>query len=341
MVISAGVDAGTKDYEVVVIKGRDYELHRFESEEVKESPHELIELLQSLEADAIAGLSGYGLPIKRFSELSDRDVFLMTLNLDSKKAIGLRSLIREIRKRNMNFYTIPGVVHLPTIPKWRKFNKIDIGTYDKVCSAVLAVLELSEEKKLEEQNFLLAEVGYGFTSVLAIKSGKIVDALGGTSGFMGYSSLGSMDAELAYLLGEFPKGIVFSGGVKDYVLENNGNEIEILSEYVLKALKAIELSVGEAEICFLSGRFAKEVETIARDFYETRILHGFCDAKQSAQGAAIVANAIANGEYRKVVEHMEIFNARGSVFDHLSEKIRSRVLERISKALGSDMVFGT
>lgn len=332
MVISAGVDAGTRDYEIFVMKKNDYEVYKFESEKVREDAHDFIETLQSLDADAIAGLSGYGLPIKKFSELTDYEIFLMTLNLESKKAIGLRSLIRELRKRDLNLYTIPGVIHLPTVPKWRKFNKLDLGTYDKLCSAVLAVSEFLEEKEIEKQNFLLAEVGYGFTSVLAVKGGKIVDALGGTSGFMGFSSLGSIDAELAYLLGDFPKELVFGGGVRDYVLENNGNEIEILSEFVLKNLKALEVSVRDVELCFLSGRFAKDVERIIGEFYETRILHGFCKAKQSAQGAAIIANAIANGEFKRVVEHMEIFNARGSIFDYLSEKMKKRIFERISRA---------
>lgn len=334
MVISAGVDAGTKDYEIVVMKKGDFEVYSFEREKVKTDARDFIETLEALEANVVAGLSGYGLPIKRFSELSERDIFLMTLNLEVEATIGLRSLIKEIRERDLNFYTIPGVIHLPTVPEWRKFNRLDLGTYDKVCSVVLAVSELLEEKEPVKQNFLLAEVGYGFTSVLAIKSGKIIDALGGTLGFMGFSSLGSIDAELAYLLGGFPKSFIFSGGIKDYIAEKGGNEIEILSEFVLKGLKALEVSVGNVELCFLSGRFANELKKQINEFYETRVLQGFCRAKQSAQGAAIVANAIANGEYRKIVEHLEIFNAKGSIFDYLSEKVRNRVLERVSGILG-------
>lgn len=331
MVTSAGVDVGTKDYEIVVLRKGDCEVYRFESEKIKENSGEFVEILQSLSADVIAGLSGYGLPVKRFSELTDWEIFLMTLNLDQRATIGLRSIIREVKKKNLNVYTIPGVIHLPTVPEWRKFNKIDLGTYDKVCSAVLAVLELSEEKKIEEQNFLLAEVGYGFTSVLAVKEGRIVDALGGTSGFIGYSSLGSIDAELAYLLGEFPKKIVFSGGVKDYIAEKGGNAIEILSEFVLKGLKSLEVSVGKVDLCFLSGRFSKDLEKLLSRFYETRILQGFCAAKQSAQGAAVVANAIGNGESKEIVKHMGILDAKGSVLDYLSETIRTMVFKKVSR----------
>ncbi|MEM0350622.1 MAG: DUF1464 family protein [Archaeoglobaceae archaeon] len=330
MVTCAGVDAGTRDYEIVVLNKGDCEVYKFETGKIKDNPSDFLETLRSIEADTIAGLSGYGLPIKKFTELRDEEVFLMTLNLDKEASIGLRRIIGEIRKWGSNFYTIPGVIHLPSVPEWRKFNRIDLGTYDKVCSVVLAVLELSEEIELEKQNFLLAEVGYGFTSAIAVKNGKIVDGIGGTSGFMGYSSLGSIDAELAYLLGDFPKELIFSGGVKSFVSERGGNELEILSEFVIKNLKAVEVST-KAEICFLSGKFAEKVERRVREFYETRILRGYCKGKQSAQGAAIVANAIADGEFRKIVEHLEIFNAKGSIFDYLSSYIKNKILKRLNK----------
>ncbi|MCS7118551.1 MAG: DUF1464 family protein [Archaeoglobaceae archaeon] len=336
MVISVGVDAGTKDYEIVLMKKGEFEVYNFKSEKIKNDPSEFLDILLSFEADAIAGLSGYGLPVKRFSELKEKELFFLTLNLDQKTSIGLRSIIKKIKEQNMNFYTIPGVIHLPSVPEWRKFNRLDLGTYDKVCSTVLAVLEFSEEVIPEKQNFLFAEIGYGFTSVIAVRSGKIVDGVGGTSGFMGYSSIGSMDSELAYLLGEFPKALIFSGGVKDFVSEKGGNEMEILSEFVLKGLKSMEISVGKVNLCFLSGRFAKKVEDRVAEFYETRVLRGFCHGKQSAQGAAIIANAIAGGEFKELVKHLEVFNARGSIFDYLSKEIKERILERISRRIGKD-----
>ncbi|MCS7143908.1 MAG: DUF1464 family protein [Archaeoglobaceae archaeon] len=330
MVNAVGVDAGTKTYEIFAIKDGEFFAETFESDLVRENPIALVEAIESYEADVYAGLSGYGMPIKKFSQITKEDLLLMTLNVDFEKSIGLRSVIEEIRKKNMNFYTIPGVIHLPTVPKWRKFNKIDLGTSDKLCSAVLAVLQLSKEIELEKQSFILAEIGYGFSSFIAVKNGRIIDGIGGTSGFPGYSSLGSIDAELAYLLGDFPKNTIFTGGVKSFVEENGGNSIEVLSEFVLKGIKAIEVSVGKAEFCILSGKFAKDLEKIIAEEYNTRILKGFGIGKQSAQGAGVIANAIGGGEFEPIVRKMEIFSASGTVLDYLSAELKSRVLKRLN-----------
>ncbi|MEM2727279.1 MAG: DUF1464 family protein [Archaeoglobaceae archaeon] len=330
MVNVVGVDAGTKSYEIFAIKNGEFLAESFESELVRENPLALVEAIKSYEADIYAGLSGYGIPIKNFSQLTDKDLFLMTLNLDAERSIGLRSVIEAIRKSGLNFYTIPGVIHLPTVPEWRKFNKIDMGTSDKLCSAVLAVLQLSEEIEIEKQNFILAEIGYGFSSFIAVKNGKIVDGVGGTSGFPGYSSLGSIDAELAYLLGSFPKKLIFTGGIKSFVEEHGGNALDLLAEFVLKGLKVVEVSIGKADLCMLSGKFAKDLEKVIGDYYETEILKGFGIGKQSAQGAGVIANAIAGGEFKPLVKQMEIFSASGTVLDHLSAGLKTKVLEKLS-----------
>jgi len=325
-----GVDAGTESYEIFVLEDGEFSAESLKSDLVREEPERIVEAIDSCEADVYAGLSGYGIPVKRFSQLSEEEVFFMTLNLDKERSIGLRVVIEEIRRRDLNFYTIPGVIHLPTVPEWRKFNRLDIGTSDKLCSAVLAVLELSKEVEISRQNFIIAEIGYGFSSFIAVKNGKIVDGIGGTSGFPGYSSLGSLDAELAYVLGGFPKSLIFSGGVRSYVEERGGDALELLSEFVLKGLKAVEVSLGRAELCILSGKFARALEDRIAEEYETRILKGFGIGKQSAQGAAVIANAIAGGEFREIVEHMEIFSAKGTIFDHLSAEIRSRVMKKLN-----------
>ncbi|MCX8172381.1 MAG: DUF1464 family protein [Archaeoglobaceae archaeon] len=330
MVSAVGVDAGTESYDVFVIKDGDYFSERFKSEKIREDPALIFEAIISYEADVYAGLSGYGLPIKKFSQLRNEEIFLMTLNFEFEKSLGLRSIIEMIRCSDLNFYTIPGVIHLPTVPEWRKFNRIDIGTSDKLCSAVLAVVQLSEEVEVERQNFIFAEIGYGFTSFIGVKNGKIVDGIGGTSGFPGYSSLGSMDFELAYLLGSFPKKLIFSGGIKTFVEERGGNAIELLTEFTIKGLKAVEVSLGRAECCILSGKFAKLLKKSISEHYPTIILKGFGKGKQSAQGAGVIANAIAGGEFEPIVRHMEIFSAKGTILDYLSADLRKRVLERLN-----------
>jgi len=327
--ISAGIDPGTGSYDVVAIEdGRVVYRRSFETGEVRASPEIVVDAIEESGAEIAAGLSGYGLPVKPFSELDEVDLLLMTLNFDSERAIGLGNIIKAVNERNVNLYTVPAVIHLPTVPPWRKLNRIDIGTADKLCSAVLAVAKLSEEEELTKLNFILAEVGEGFSAFIAVKNGRIVDGMGGTTSFPGYSSLGAMDAELAYIIGEFPKKLIFSGGIKSFAEEwkiNDNEVINILSEFVLKGIRAMEVST-DADFYVLSGRFAPDVlRRLRGEGKEVRLLGGFGRGKQSAQGAAIIANAIAGGEYREIVDYMRILEAKGTLLDYITSDVMEYV----------------
>ncbi len=316
----AGIDAGTTSYDIVAIDDGNvvYE-ESLRTEKVRKDPYLLIDAIERCDAKIAAGLSGYGLPIKKFSELDEVDIFLMTLNFEQERSLGLRKIIEIARERNLELYTIPGVIHLPTVPDWRKINKIDMGTTDKLCSAVLAVYQLSNDVPLEKQNFVMAEVGY-FNAFIGIRGGRVVDGIGGSSGFPSFGSIGALDSELAYLIGDFPKEMIFCGGIKSFV-EGKYPEKEILAEFVLKGLRAVEVSVGKADVCVLSGRFAKDVKKLVKEYYDVVILKGFGIGKQSAQGAAIIADAINGGKFRSLVDHMKIFEARGTVLDYITKDI--------------------
>ncbi len=327
--ISAGIDPGTGSYDVVAIEdGRVVYRRNLKTEEVRASPKIVIDAIEESGAEIAAGLSGYGLPVKPFAELDEVDLLLMTLNFDSERAIGLRNIIRAVNERNVNLYTVPAVIHLPTVPPWRKLNRIDIGTADKLCSAVLAVAKFSEEEELTKLNFILAEVGEGFNAFIAVKNGRIVDGMGGTTSFPGYSSLGAMDAELAYIIGEFPKKLIFSGGIRSFAEEwkiKDNEVINILSEFVLKGIRAMEVST-DADFYVLSGRFAPDVlRKLRGEGKEVRLLGGFGRGKQSAQGAAIIANAIAGGEYKEIVDYMRILEAKGTLLDYITSDVMEYV----------------
>ena len=331
--ICAGIDPGTSTYEIFALENEEpFDKITVLTREVREDPSILLKALKDLNADVIAGLSGYGLPIKRFSELDERDLFLMTLNKDKDITMGMRRLIEIAKRDNLNLYTIPGVIHLPTIPEWRKINRIDMGTADKLCSVCLALHQLSDEVPIDKQRFVLVEAGFGFNAFISVKNGKVVDGVGGTSGFPAFSSLGAMDSELAYLLKPLPKSLLFSGGIKSY-LRDRGVKIEevehlkeykILVEFILKGIRVAEVSVGKINKVFLSGkvfeipRIAKAIKTE----YEIIKLKGFGFAKQSAEGAAIIANGIANGKFKKIMEHLEIHRARGTVLDYITSEFR-------------------
>ncbi len=322
--ISAGIDPGTGSYDVVALEeGRVVYRKSIPTETVRTEPERVVEAILESGAEIAAGLSGYGFPVKPFSELDEVDVMLMTLNFESEKAIGMRKLISVIKERGVNLFTIPAVIHLPTVPPWRKMNRIDLGTADKLCSAVLAVAKLSEEEEITKLNFVLAEVGEGFNAFIAVRNGRIVDGMGGSCSFPGYSSMGAMDAELAYIIGEFPKKLIFSGGVRSFAEEwklNESETLNILSEFVLKGLRAMEVSV-DADFYILSGRFAPDVlRKIRSEGKEVKLLGGL-GVKQSAQGAAIIANAIGGGEYREIVDYMKILEAKGTVLDYITKDV--------------------
>jgi len=340
VVIAAGIDAGTWSYDIFALKdGKPHRKISLLTSEVRKNPKILLDAISEIQADIIAGPSGYGLPVKRFSELSDEDVFLMTLNKDKKTAMGLRTLIDLARKENLNMYTLPAVIHLPTVPFWRKLNRIDMGTSDKLCSVALALYQLSRDIPYEEQSFVLVEAGYGFNAFIAVDGGKIVDGIGGTSGFPSFSSLGSMDGELAYLISDFPKCMLFSGGIRslardrgievERVEEISGEVSEWLCEFIMKGIRAVEVSMKNRGLLVLSGRifdipvFERIFKEKAEEFgYEIKKLEGFGHAKQSAEGAALIANGLAGGVFEEIVNHLEIKRAAGTVLDYITSDIK-------------------
>jgi predicted butyrate kinase (DUF1464 family) len=64
------------------------------------------------------------------------------------------------------------------------------------------------------------------------------------------------------------------------------------------------------------------IEKAEKFDFNCRVLRGFGKAKQSAEGAGIIANGIAGGELRDIVDHMEIRKSRGTVLDYITGEIR-------------------
>ncbi|MBE8539607.1 DUF1464 family protein [Geoglobus acetivorans] len=320
--VSAGIDAGTKSYAVYVFEdGRYFEI---DTSAVKANPEDFVEFLDSLEIETGAGLSGYGLPVKRIYEVDDHDLRMMTLNFDETATMGMRKVIDLVREKKLEIYTIPAVIHLNTVPDHRKINRIDMGTYDKVCSVAFVLHEFGID-----QSFVLAELGYGFNAFIAVENGKIVDGLGGTSGFPGFSSLSSIDAELAYLLKDINKDLVFSGGLKSYFEDRNmGFNADIFSEWVMKGIYSLK-AVVDFDNVYLSGRFADHVhKRVSEEFNAVNL--GRIGRKISAIGASVIASGISGKDGRDVVESLEILKASGTVLDHLTSDVAGFLRENIT-----------
>lgn len=232
MVKVVGTDSGTKSYDIFGFDDETEEVFVDEAiprEEMVKNPHIVIKRLKEIDkkyrVEAIVASSGYGIPLKLAKDSTDEEIALATFITENDvrrrlRIIGLRNLLKLLKEDpelNYKTYFTPGVIQLPTVPVYRKVNKIDMGTSDKVYTASLAIARYAELHGIEysKVNLIAVEIGFAYTSALAIRNGEIVDAVAGTAGFPGYLGLGFIDGELAYALAntiEFSKELLFRGG---------------------------------------------------------------------------------------------------------------------------------
>ena len=348
MVRVVGIDPGTRSFDLCGIdNGRVILDSTIPSTQIAENPESVIGILKSVvPLDVVVAPSGYGLPVTHISKLGQREHFLTILvrpdDLKISVLKGLRRLVNMLKDEGFNAFFIPGVIHLSTVPEFRKVNKIDMGTADKLCCAVLAIHDQSQRLGIpyDQTSFILVEMGFGYNAAIAVENGEIVDGIGGTTGGLGFLTLGAMDGELAYLLGGFSKGMLFQGGAA-YVAGNGTITPEILVDQArtapkkrvaldafidsaLKSVAAISVSVDHPREILVSGRISR-VEGICEAvshklsrFGKVRRVGRFAQvSKEAAQGAALIADGLAGGQFKELVEVTKIRKATGTVLDHI------------------------
>src|SRR5690348_15034504 len=208
-----GIDPGTVSIDVCGLDDGRLVLDRtFATADALADPEAFVGMLQREgPVDLIAGPSGYGLPLIAAREVTEEMFRLAFLAARGEQGGigGLRSLARALAGSSLPVVFTPGVIHLPTVPAYRKVNRVDMGTAEKVCAAALAISEQAERRgcAVSDVSLLLVELGGAFTAALAVDGGRIVDGLGGSSGPMGMHAAGALDGEVAFLAGEVPKGM--------------------------------------------------------------------------------------------------------------------------------------
>jgi predicted butyrate kinase (DUF1464 family) len=329
----AGIDPGTLSVDACGLdNGRLFLDATWPTAELMADPRPLIDaLLAAGPVECVAGPSGYGLPLCRARDASEDDLRLAFLAPPGEAGGigGLRALARRLDEAGLPLVFTPGVMHLETVPDRRKLNRVDLGTADKVCAAALAIAAESERRgqSCEETSLILLELGGAFTAGLAVERGQIVDGIGGTAGPIGWRAAGALDGEVAFLAGSVTKGMLFDGGVERIVEADPGLRETALDAYVEGAARAARLlhtAAPSAAAVLVSGRHAADRDIHRRlsealdDLGEVRTLAGFAArAKQGAQGAALVADGLAGGTHRTLVERLGIREAKGTVLDHL------------------------
>jgi predicted butyrate kinase (DUF1464 family) len=328
----AGMDPGTSSLDVLALEdGRVSAQHRFSPQQLQADPTLPLSWLQLHGPfELIAGPSGYGLPLVPAQQCRESDLALMALVRPDERGqargvLGFSSLLRTLTQSSLPILFLPGVIHLPTVPAYRKINRIDLGTVDKLCVAALALAQRSSERgqPFDAYHGCVVELGLAFTACLVLREGRLVDGLGGSCGPPGWSSAGAWDGELAYLLSPLEKKDLFIGGVRSVADAGQGKLW--FREELFKAVAGLRAVTCFDEIV-LSGRLLEsEPEEIAK---VEEHLRGVAPVvrlsslpevwvKHAAQGAALLADGLAGGAWSPLVEHLQLRQARGSVLDFL------------------------
>jgi len=355
MIRVIGIDPGTKSFDICGIEEENGQIKVFleesiPSEDLAKDPYIIIDLIKKNNPiELIVGPSGYGVELKHISKLTELDKKLMILVRKEDIGIpvlkGLKKIIEFMEKEKLNVYFIPGVIHLPTVPYYRKINKIDMGTADKLCCAILGIYDQAKHLNISYSDtcFILLEIGYAYNACIGVRNGKIIDGIGGTNASISFKSLGSMDGELAYILGKFEKMLLFSGGVSELInsdfpidMIKNEEVKEGFFEGLEKMVCSIMVSVGYPKEILVSGRLSKyeeiyeEVRKRLRKYSNVRRINGFAKIKEAAQGAAIIANGLANGMFKEIVEITEIKKSYGTILDYINlKKYKDKIFKEL------------
>jgi predicted butyrate kinase (DUF1464 family) len=335
----AGADPGTSSLDLLILEdGAVADQCRINPDELRADPQLPVHWLRERGPFAlIAGPSGYGLPLIRAQDSTERELALMALVRPGDPAsgqgvLGFTALLRALQASNLPVVFLPGVIHLPTVPAHRKINRIDLGTADKLCVAALALAQLGEPSA----SACVIELGSVFTACLVLSAGQLVDAVGGTSGPPGWQAGGAWDGEAAYLLAPLEKRDLFAGGVRSVPDGDIGHAC--FRERLIAAVAGLQ-AITPFDRILLSGRllesesaFVEAVSGGLTRFGSVSRLPSLTGAwvKHAAQGAALVADGLAGGTHKRLVERLALREASGTVLDWLcypgAEELRRQFL---------------
>jgi predicted butyrate kinase (DUF1464 family) len=341
----AGVDPGTVSFDLCVLQDGEPVVEQvFETDSLSDDGGPLLDALaRHGPYDLVYGPSGYGLPLVSAADVGERELAEMVLvrpdEADADTGVGgMRSLLRDLARSGLPVVFGPGVIHLPSVPGHRKYNRIDLGTADKVCAAAHAIADQSGRRRtgLRETALVLLEIGGAFTAALAIADGQIVDGVGGSSGPLGVRAAGALDGEVAYLLGPaLSKGTLFTGGALDPA--GTGKLADLgalwsspaqeegwaaLLEAAAKAVRGLLVSAPAPHEIVVSGRLARLPDLVAAlasalDDVAPVIALVPGRASAAAHGAALLADGLAGGSNADLARALRLRESSGTALDHV------------------------
>jgi predicted butyrate kinase (DUF1464 family) len=338
---SVGIDPGSTSWKFCVLDDEGIlDKTKIETQEVSENPASVVDFLEnhSEDLDVIAAPSGHGLPLTEIDDVGEDELRKMTLKRDGPGIVGLSTSIGVIRKfcgqRDIKCYVLPSVKHLSTVPGWRKINRIDLGTSDKVCSAAFTLQKISKDRglALDDTSFVLIDIGHAFLAMICVEKGRIVDGIGGSMVGFGTVASGAIDAELLHTW-DFPdKSSLYSGGLV-HASGMSLEEIECslpdeLGSRASMALKRFLESFCSDLVAISSRNDVDEVvlNSVLGPKFNTliggevsrmglEIALTIDDEMPGSVGAAYLANGLVGGRYSSLAEQLGIGSSGGSVMD--------------------------
>ncbi len=339
---------------------------------VAENPSSLLEAIhEANRVDIVAAPSGYGVP-PTFSEdivdpwrfaveillLSSWDEIVEGVKRGDPGALVYKALaetvVKLIEARDLRAVFIPGVVHLPTLRAGAKINRIDLGTADKLSVTVLAVYQYARSDP-SRANFMVLEMGYGYNALMVVEKGKITWGWGGTVLGTGMLTAGPLDLEVVVMGNTWRRSDVFRGGVMEACgtidpeeavsKAYSGNALckeayESMIEAIATTIAGVYSRKGIDKVV-VSGRLAS-IERLVKDIASRLpssveieplpLLEGAKKTKHAAHGYALVADGLVGGVAKKVVDHMEIPKACGTVLDKVIHPRLANARERLLRA---------
>ncbi len=336
---SIGIDPGSSSWRITVLS--DEEPLRFESvptRTVVEKPRIILDIIEKNRKglESVAAPSGYGLPLTTLREVGKREIRLLSLKPNGPSTHGLRDVLMLLqafeRETEIPCFVLPSVKHLPTVPRYRKINRVDMGTPDKVCSALSALQILSERRRTGygDTSFVLCEVGQSFSAYVCVKEGRIVDGIGGTETQFGTRAPGTIDAELlrAMVIRDAHRGgMVDAAGLGLERIEEqlSTDSLDRRSEM---AIDRFTESLSSDAIAICSRNNVREIvlSTTLGEPLKSRIVDAMNKlglristnlGGSASLGAAFIANGLVGGRYSQLCSHSRIREGTGTILDEI------------------------
>jgi predicted butyrate kinase (DUF1464 family) len=350
-----GIDPGTKSFDLALVEdGRVVWEYSIETSRVAREPGALLEAVREAgRVDAIAGPSGYGVPVTESRDVVNPrrlavEVLLLSTEEDIEEGVrkgdpgimvykALAEAVVELcRDESRRTVFIPGVVHLPTLSPGARYNRLDLGTADKLAVATLALYQHAREDP-GSASMMVLEMGYGYNALVLVEKGRITWGLGGTSLSAGMLTAGPLDLEVVVAGRCWSRNDVFHGGVMEACGTLDPGEAlerarrggpcreayESMIESIATVVAGIHARRGVRRLV-LSGRLAglkSLVDDLASrlpgglEIENLPPLEGASKTKHAAHGYALVVEGLLGGRAARVVESLRIAEACGTALD--------------------------